>query len=128
MLEVDFEYLQYLHDLHKDFPFYAKHWISSVSKLTNLMTTLYKKEKYILHYHSLKKVFCNGLILNKMHAVTAVFPKELALIDLYICLFDLYTLLLFINTYKLLIFQEKYILKYPLVCYLQIRQWLILTE
>ncbi|CAH1109243.1 unnamed protein product [Psylliodes chrysocephalus] len=69
VLQVDLEYPEGIHDLHKDFPFCAEHSVPPGSTLTKLMSTLYNKEKYILHYRNLKQALAHGLKLTKIHKV-----------------------------------------------------------
>ena len=87
ILEVDLEYPKELHDLHNEYPCapekmiitddmlsdYAKkmkeeHSISS-GKVPKLVTTLYDKEKYVLHYQNLKLYLKLGLKIRKIHRV-----------------------------------------------------------
>ena len=87
ILEVDLEYPKELHDLHNEYPCapekmiitddmlsdYAKkmkeeHSISS-GKVPKLVTTLYDKEKYVLHYQNLKLYLKLGLKIKKIHRV-----------------------------------------------------------
>jgi len=87
ILEVDLEYPEELHHLHDDYPCtpekkiitnelvsdYAKnikeeHSVSS-GKVSKLVTTLYDKEKYILHYRNLHLYLSLGLRLKKIHRV-----------------------------------------------------------
>ncbi|CAG9815534.1 unnamed protein product [Phaedon cochleariae] len=49
ILQVDLEYPEVLHDLHKDFPFCAEHRVSPASELSKLMANLYNKKEYIHH-------------------------------------------------------------------------------
>lgn len=69
VLEVDVEYPDELHDLHKDLPFFPVHEKPPGSKQEKLMTTLYNKNKYIVHYSYLKQAIKHGLILKKIHRV-----------------------------------------------------------
>lgn len=69
MLEVDLEYPKELHDSHSEYPMCAEHKIPPGSMSTKLLLTLYDKEKYVLHYRTLKYVLSHGLILKKVHRV-----------------------------------------------------------
>ena len=67
ILEVDLEYPEHLHDSHSDFPFCPEHCAAPGTKDKKLMTTLYSKKKYVIHYRALKQALQHGLILKKIH-------------------------------------------------------------
>ena len=86
IVEVDLEYPDSLHDDHSDFPLAPvkqqvdNHWLSeyqrklcgerpSNSKCTKLIQTLYRKERYTLHYITLKLYISLGLQVSKVHRV-----------------------------------------------------------
>ncbi|XP_050513029.1 uncharacterized protein LOC126888699 [Diabrotica virgifera virgifera] len=75
-LEVDLEYPQHIHDRHKDLPFCPqslnpKTMLSPKRprEQTKLMATLHDKERYVIHYRTLKQALAHGLILKKIHRV-----------------------------------------------------------
>ncbi|CAH1170794.1 unnamed protein product [Phaedon cochleariae] len=76
ILEVDLEYPHRLHNLHKDIPFCPEHINPKTmkpptrsSQPTKLMATLNHKEKYVIHYRTLKQALKHGLVLKKIHRV-----------------------------------------------------------
>ena len=66
-LEVDLEYPRELHDQHKDLPFCSEHMAAPGSKQKKLMTTLYDKNRYVLHHCALQQALQYGLVLKKIH-------------------------------------------------------------
>lgn len=68
ILEVDLKYPKELHDLHNDFPLAPENKVVN-EKLPKLLTTLYDKKKYVIHYSTLKKYISLGLKLEKIHKV-----------------------------------------------------------
>jgi len=64
ILEFDLSYPKELHDLHSDLPLSPEN-----QNLPKLLTTLYDKEKYVIHYTTLKLYLKLGLKLKKIHKV-----------------------------------------------------------
>lgn len=69
ILEVDLEYPTELHDLHADYPFCAEHKAPPNTNTKKLLLTLYDKEKYVLHYRTLKYALENGIKLKKVYRI-----------------------------------------------------------
>lgn len=70
IFEVDLDYPQDLHDLHKDYPFCAENrCVPHTKNEKKLLLTLFHKKNYVIHYKMLKCALRNGLVLNKVHKV-----------------------------------------------------------
>lgn len=69
VLEVDVEYPNTLHDQHRDLPFLCERKVPPGSKHPKLLTTLFDKSHYIVHYRVLKQALQYGLKVTKVHRV-----------------------------------------------------------
>lgn len=68
IFEVDLEYPQDLHDLHKDYPYCAERKNPPNTKnQKKLLLTLDDKKNYVIHYSMLKSALKQGLVLKKVH-------------------------------------------------------------
>ena len=63
ILEVDVEYPENLHKLHRDLPFLPER--IKINKCSKLVCTLYDKENYVIHIRALKQALNHGLVLKK---------------------------------------------------------------
>lgn len=69
IFEVDLEYPDSLHDLHKDYPFCAENTFVPGTNVRKLLLTLCDKKNYVIHYKMLKLALENGLVLKKIHRI-----------------------------------------------------------
>lgn len=69
IFEVDLEYPSSIHNYHNDLPFCAENKIIGSTKYKKLITDLYNKTNYVIHYRVLQQCLANGLILKKVHRV-----------------------------------------------------------
>ena len=66
-LEVDFQYIEKLHELHNDLPFLQERM--KIEKVKKLVANLHDKTEYVIHIKNLKQAFNNGLVFKKVHRV-----------------------------------------------------------
>ncbi|XP_023227410.1 uncharacterized protein LOC111627942 [Centruroides sculpturatus] len=69
ILEVDLKYSKKLHRKHSDLPLALENRIPDGSKQSKLLTTLYDKRNYVIHYRNLKQYLKMGMKLKKVHRV-----------------------------------------------------------
>lgn len=69
ILEFDFEYPDYLHDLHYDFPLFPMSEVPPNGKHKKLMTTLESKRKYVAHYLNVQQSIKLGIKITNIHRV-----------------------------------------------------------
>lgn len=67
VFEVDLEYPESLHREHNDFPFCPENMIPPGGKYPKLIQNLFAKQKYIIHYLTLKQCLAYGLKLKRIH-------------------------------------------------------------
>lgn len=75
ILEVDLVYPVHLHSSHNDLPFCAEQCVPPGGCTKKLITNLYPKYNYVIHYVHLKTCLKHGLILKKVHRVITFVQK-----------------------------------------------------
>lgn len=68
-LEVDLEYPIDLHDMHNEYPLCCERLKPLNSKVEKLILNLNDKERYVLHFRSLKFAVAHGLKIKEVHKV-----------------------------------------------------------
>jgi hypothetical protein len=74
ILEVDLEYPEELHDLHKEYPLAPERL--TIGKVKKLVPNLYDKEKYQVHHETLKQCLELGMKLTKIHRGVSFGEKD----------------------------------------------------
>lgn len=69
ILEVDMDYPQKLHDLHRDLPFCPTRDKAPSARDFKLLATVKNKKRYVIHYRNLKQCLAHGLRLKKIHRI-----------------------------------------------------------
>ena len=74
ILEVNLEYPEELHDLHKEYPLAPERL--TIGKVKKLVPNLYDKEKYQIHHKTLKQCLELGMKLTKIHRGVSFDEKD----------------------------------------------------
>ena len=62
-------YPEEIYDSQSDYPMCPELATPPGSKIPKLLATLYKKERYVLHYRNLKQALKHGIKLEKIHRI-----------------------------------------------------------
>ena len=73
--EVNVEYDKYFHDFHAKLPFLPEHVQPYKSKQKKLLTTLYDKKNYVVHYKLLQQASKHGLRVIKVHQIICFYQE-----------------------------------------------------
>jgi len=69
VVEVDLMNPDHLHELHQDLPFCPENKTPPGSKEPRLLTTVYMKERCVIHYRNLKEALKIGLVLTRVRRI-----------------------------------------------------------
>lgn len=76
ILEVDLEYPQHLHDIHRDLPLAPERKSPPGTKQEKLLATMYNKEKYVIHYRALKLYLSLGMEMKTIQRAISFSQKN----------------------------------------------------
>jgi DUF1365 family protein len=67
LLEVDVRYPAEMHEAHNQLPFLCERRCPPGTNQEKVMTTLYDKEKYVVHFAALQQAVNHGLEVTRIH-------------------------------------------------------------